>query len=181
MTDSSNHPSPAVAAGAFRQAFRRYPAGVAVITSAVGDSRVGLTVTSLRSLSAEPPLVGFGVSRTASTHPGITRAERFLVHVLGHDHQHLAERFSRSGIDRFAEIDWSLDEAGLPRLHGPALVLTCTKTQQLPLGDGDLVVGLVTGIEHEPERQPTPLVYHDGGYLPPSSTPSALHLQRVAS
>lgn len=176
MTDASN---PSVAAGVFRQAFRRYPAGVAVITSAVGDRRVGLTVTSLRSLSADPPLVGFGVSRTASSYDGISQADRFLVHILGHDEQHLAERFSRSGIDRFAEIAWSADGHGQPRLQGPALVLSCSKAQQVQLGDGDLVVGLVTGIDQE-ERPGHPLVYHDGGHLRPAH-PSNPHLQRVAS
>jgi flavin reductase (DIM6/NTAB) family NADH-FMN oxidoreductase RutF len=174
MTDTT----PSVAAGAFRQAFRRYPAGVAVITSAVGETRVGLTVTSLRSLSAEPPLIGFGVSRTASTFDGLSRADRFLVHILGHDDQHLADRFSRSGIDRFAETAWDADADGQPRLQGPSLVLSCAKTQQVPLGDGDLVVGLVTGIEHT-ERAGHPLVYHDGGYLLPHAHPT--RLQRVAS
>jgi flavin reductase (DIM6/NTAB) family NADH-FMN oxidoreductase RutF len=101
------------------------------------------------------------------------------VHILGRDDQHLAERFSRSGIDRFAETVWDPDGDGQPRLHGPALVLSCRKSQQVPLGDGDLVVGLVTGIEHE-ERPGHPLVYHDGGYLLPSAAHNP-RLQRVAS
>jgi flavin reductase (DIM6/NTAB) family NADH-FMN oxidoreductase RutF len=174
MTDAST----SVAAAAFRQAFRHYPAGVAVITAAAGPDRVGLTVTSLRSLSAHPPLLGFGVSHTASTYAGLSRAERFLVHVLGHQDQHLAERFSRSGIDRFEANDWSPDPDGQPRLHTPALVLSCRKVQHVPLGDGDLVVGVVTGIEHG-ERSSHPLVYHDGGYLLPAAATPRLH--RVAS
>ena len=41
-----------------RALFRRWPAGVSVVVAEAGGRRAGLTVSSLVSLSLEPPLVG---------------------------------------------------------------------------------------------------------------------------
>jgi len=47
----------------FREAFRRHPAGVAVITADPGDRPVAMTVSSLISVSAAPPIVAFSLSQ----------------------------------------------------------------------------------------------------------------------
>ncbi len=46
----------------------RFPHGVVVVTVSTNDQRLGLTVGSLVSLSLDPPLVGFAVSRSAAMH-----------------------------------------------------------------------------------------------------------------
>lgn len=52
---------------AFKQAFRRHAAGVAIITARGPEGRpVGFTATSLASLAATPPLATFNMARTAS-------------------------------------------------------------------------------------------------------------------
>ena len=51
-----------------RSLFRRWPAGVSVVVAEADGRRHGLTVSSLLSLSLEPPLVGISISRQASLH-----------------------------------------------------------------------------------------------------------------
>lgn len=51
----------------FKAAFRMHPAGVAVITTDSGDRPAAMTVSSLASVSTEPPMVVFSLSRSAQT------------------------------------------------------------------------------------------------------------------
>jgi flavin reductase (DIM6/NTAB) family NADH-FMN oxidoreductase RutF len=46
-----------------REVMRRFPAPVAVVTTALDGERFGLTVGSLVSLSLEPPLVGISIGK----------------------------------------------------------------------------------------------------------------------
>jgi flavin reductase (DIM6/NTAB) family NADH-FMN oxidoreductase RutF len=87
----------------FKVAFRNHPAGVAVITADAGDGPVGLTATSVFSVSAEPPLLVFSLSSQSSSAPTIARADTVIVHLLGVDQLHIAKLCATSGIDRFAD------------------------------------------------------------------------------
>ena len=73
---------PAAPVEDFRSAFRRFPSGVAIVTTAGPDGPVGVTVTSLRSLSSEPPLLAFTLAGSASAWPAFAAATRFLVHLI---------------------------------------------------------------------------------------------------
>jgi flavin reductase (DIM6/NTAB) family NADH-FMN oxidoreductase RutF len=46
-----------------RSLFRRWPAGVSVVVAESGGRRHGLTVSSLVSLSLDPPLVGISIAQ----------------------------------------------------------------------------------------------------------------------
>lgn len=50
-----------------RSVFRQHAAGVAVITARGDEGPVGFTATSLASVSAEPPLISFGIGTGASS------------------------------------------------------------------------------------------------------------------
>jgi flavin reductase (DIM6/NTAB) family NADH-FMN oxidoreductase RutF len=96
----------------FRQLLRRHAAAVVVVT-ACGDRPAGFTATSFTSVSAQPPLVAFAVSRTASTWSAMSRAETIAVHVLSRSQEDAARTFAASGIDRFTEYrDWRVADDG---------------------------------------------------------------------
>jgi flavin reductase (DIM6/NTAB) family NADH-FMN oxidoreductase RutF len=153
----------------FRAAFRRHAAGVAVVTVLAGERPVGLTATSVVSVSLEPPLVSFGIARTASTWPAVRAARWFAVNTLGADQAAVARQFATSGIDRFAGVDWRLAEPGVPLLAGATAWLVCRVDSTLPAGDHALIVGQV--LSASAGRSAAPLVYHDGRYLPGSPDP----------
>jgi hypothetical protein len=69
----------------FKAAFRNHPAGVAVITADAGDGPVGLTATSVISVSASPALLVFSLSAFSSSAPALAKAETLVVHLLGAD------------------------------------------------------------------------------------------------
>lgn len=155
--------APGIDAASYRAAFRRHATGVVVITADAGTGPVGFTATSLTSASLDPPLLSFGLARTASSWPALAAAESVLVHFLAADQQQIAQRFATSGIDRFAApTRWSRLPTGEPVLDDAPGYLRALIDRRLPVGDHHLIVARVVGAAAIRDHQP--LVYHSGGY-----------------
>ncbi|HLF69085.1 MAG TPA: flavin reductase family protein, partial [Gaiellaceae bacterium] len=83
------------AASDLRTLLARVPHGVSVVTVDAGGQRLGLTVSSLVSLSLEPPLVGFAVSREAAMHELLREAAGCAISLLAAGQDWLAQHFAR--------------------------------------------------------------------------------------
>lgn len=151
-----NLPSPAPATGldddgrqaAFKEAMRHLVGGVSIVSVALGEERGGLAATSVTSLSAEPPSLIVCVKQSASVMPLLRRAGRFGVSVLGHDQQHIADRFAgrggAKGADRFAGAEW-IGRAGYPPVIADALAsFECEVDEMLDRFSHTIVIGRVT-------------------------------------
>ncbi len=146
-----------------RSVFRRHAAGVAVITARGASGPVGFTATSLSSVSAEPPLLTFGVGTGASSWPALSEAEHVGVHILGEHQQELAATFARSGADRFAApTGWRTGPEGVPVLDDVLAWLVCRVVARVPAGDHRIVVAEV--VVGDPSGAGRPLLYHQGRY-----------------
>ncbi|PJN09331.1 flavin reductase [Streptomyces sp. CB01635] len=153
-----------IAPGRFKQAFRRYPAGVVVVTADAGLGPVGFTATSLTSLSLDPPLVSFAIGTTTSSWPHVERSASAVVNFLGADQQALATTFATSGIDRFAApTNWRRLPQGEPVLDGVAGWMRLDIEQLVPAGDHRIVIARVVDSWLDEGR--SPLLFHDGSYL----------------
>src|SRR3954467_6033031 len=82
--------------GRARGLFRRWPAGVSVVVADLDGRRHGLTVSSLVSLSLDPPLVGISIAHQASLHELLRGADEWTASILAGDQEHLAQHFARS-------------------------------------------------------------------------------------
>ncbi|MFJ2260875.1 flavin reductase family protein [Streptomyces sp. NPDC087844] len=146
-----------------RSVFRRHAAGVAVITARGDDGPVGFTATSLASVSAEPPLISFGIGTGASCWPVMSRTDHVGVHVLGEHQQGLAATFARSGADRFGEPTvWREGPEGVPVLDGVLAWLVCRVVTRVPAGDHRIVLAEV--VLGDPAGEGGPLLYHQGRF-----------------
>jgi flavin reductase (DIM6/NTAB) family NADH-FMN oxidoreductase RutF len=143
---------------------RRFPAGVAVVTVDVEGERLGLTVGTLISLSLEPPLVGFAVSRQAALHELMRRADDFGVSLLAAGQEAIAQHFARGvpPIALWERIPLRGGE-GPPLLDGALGWLLCRREGDHEAGDHTFFVGEVLSIELG-EGGP-PLLYLDQRYL----------------
>ncbi len=114
-----------------RSVFRRHAAGVAVVTAQGGGRPVGFTATSLSSVSAEPPLISFGIGVGGSSWPVMSEADHVGVHILGEHQEALAGVFATSGADRFgAPTGWREGPEGVSRAGRSA------RLARLPCGAG---------------------------------------------
>ncbi|KND37423.1 flavin reductase [Streptomyces sp. Root63] len=155
--------APVYAPDRFKQVFRRYPAGVVVVTADSGRGPVGFTATSLTSLSLDPPLVSYGIGVAASSWPHVEAAASTVVNFLGADQESLARTFATSGIDRFAApTAWRRLPEGEPVLDGVAGWLRLETERIVPAGDHRIVIARVTESWLDEER--APLLFHDGAY-----------------
>ncbi|MEV1083231.1 flavin reductase family protein [Streptomyces sp. NPDC050211] len=147
----------------FRSVFRRHAAGVAVITAYGDRGPVGFTATSLTSVSAEPPLVSFGIGTGASSWPAMARADHVGVHILGEHQRELAATFARSGADRFGpSTGWREGPEGVPVLDDVLAWLVCRVHARVPAGDHRVVLAEV--VHGDPSGPGRPLVYHQGRF-----------------
>ncbi|MFI9626602.1 flavin reductase family protein [Streptomyces sp. NPDC052042] len=140
--------------------------GVVVVT-ALDDQPdgkpLGFTCQSFVSLSFDPPLISISPARSSTTWPRIREVGRFAINVLADDHAELSNKFARSGADKFAGVDWTLSPKGSPILGGVSAWVECNLWREYDGGDHTVVIGEVTALDHDIERNP--LIYYRGAYL----------------
>ncbi|WP_150306458.1 flavin reductase family protein [Planctomonas psychrotolerans] len=151
---------------AFKQAFRRHAAGVAVITALDAQgSPVGFTATSLASLSAVPPLATFNMARSASSWPAIAETDRVVIHMLGVRNRAVAQKLSGPSADRFRGDHWYRGPHGLPVLNDVTAWMVGRVEERVLVHTSVLVVVQIEeGGVGEPDR---PLLYHERQYFQP--------------
>ncbi len=153
-----------ITAEEFRFAFRSHPAGVAVVTADAGDGPVAMTVSSVASVSVDPPMLMFSASAISSSTPAIRSADTVVVHLLDSDQVELAKLCARSGSQRFGDdVEWGRLPTGEPYYPG-ANWLRGRVVQRVDVEGATLL--LVEAIEAKPRVElgsadPVPLVYHN--------------------
>jgi len=152
-----------LSADEFKLAFRNHPAGVAIITADAGDGPVGLTATSVFSVSAEPPLLVFSISGLSSSAPTINKADTVVVHLLGADQLAAAKLFATSGVDRFADPEsWGRLVTGEPYLPAAPVWIRGRIINRMEAGGSTVVaVHALQSSIAEDAASVAPLVYHN--------------------
>jgi flavin reductase (DIM6/NTAB) family NADH-FMN oxidoreductase RutF len=124
----------------------RLPSGVVVVTARIGDEYRGLTVSSLVSISLEPPMVLVGLERESATRAAILETKAFNGSLLTRSQEFLADRFAgrAPAIDtQWRGLPHRLGTNGIPLLDGCAAWLECKLVQVHEAGDHDICVGEV--------------------------------------
>jgi flavin reductase len=147
-----------------REVMRSAASGICIVTIQLEETRVGLTVGSLVSLSLEPPLVGFALGQQAQLHELLRGAGEFGVSLLGGDQEAVAQHFARSvpPIAMWTGIDIRDDVPGPPLIAGALGWLRCGVVDKHATGDHTFFVGRLEWSEVG-SRGPA-LVYVRQGY-----------------
>ncbi|WP_372700069.1 flavin reductase family protein [Arthrobacter sp. JSM 101049] len=164
MTTSSPAPLATEADPAlFRDAFRGHPAGLAVITAAGPEGPIGLTASSVSSVSVDPPSLVFSLSGR-TTAPLLAAAETVVVHLMDSGQADIVRTFATPGTARFtADQDWEWLPTGEPLLRRSPWSLRCRVDERLDVGSSRVVIAEVLEVRAgTPAGEP--LVYHDRTY-----------------
>lgn len=147
-----------------RSVLGTFATGVAVVTAVTeGRERLGLTVSSFNSVSLTPPLVLFSVARSARAFEEWRRARRYMINILGEEHQHVSNRFGRASEDKFDGIDLTPCDGGL-MLDDAVACLDCEPYNRYDGGDHEIFVGRVVAISHPAQIAARPLLFYGGRY-----------------
>ncbi len=146
----------------FRQLLGRFATGVTVVTTRDPAGRpIGMTASSVASVSLHPPLVLVSVDQANDMHPALQAAQHFVLNVLAADQEAISRRFAAEHPNRFEGIGYRDTRHGLPVLDGVLASIECEKHAEAPGGDHTVFFGLVTGGSVSDRR---PLLYYRGGY-----------------
>ena len=171
-----------VAAAEFRGTMRHLPGGVSVITAGRGDDITGMTVTSVSSLSVEPPSLIVSVNRESSSWPLIKRYGCFGVNILAADQTEIAQRFAGKGglkgAARFAGLPSLTLASGVPLLAGTLAAIDCEVDEIIERHSHALLIGRVLDIRAT--GRSAALAYWQGQYVAIDRDEDAITLAEVS-
>src|SRR5271163_3708406 len=151
----------------FRGAMRHLAGGVSVITAGRGKDIAGMTVTSVSSLSVDPPTLIVSINRQSSSWPLLKRHGFFGVNTLTADQIDIAERFAGKdglkGADRFAGAQWSTRVSGVPLLVGALAAIDCEAEDIIERHSHAIVIGRVRDLRLS--SRTAALAYWQGQYV----------------
>jgi flavin reductase (DIM6/NTAB) family NADH-FMN oxidoreductase RutF len=166
----------------FRGAMRHLAGGVSVITVGRGNDITGMTVTSVSSLSVDPPTLLVSINRESSSWPLLKRYGVFGVNILTSDQLEVAERFSGKdglkGADRFAGARWITRVSGVPLLAGALAAVDCEVEDIVERHSHAIVIGRVLDMQLSPRT--AALAYWQGQYIAIDQNEDAIRLAEVS-
>jgi flavin reductase (DIM6/NTAB) family NADH-FMN oxidoreductase RutF len=170
-----------ISADDFRNAMRRLAGGISVITAGEGRDISGMTVTSVTSLSVEPPTLIVCVNREASSWPLVKRYGFFGVNILTADQSDIAERFAGKGglkgADRFGGARWKSGVSGVPLLADALAAIDCEVEEVIERHSHAIIIGRVLDVTVSPRT--AALAYWQGQYVAIDRDEDALKLAEV--
>ena len=139
----------ATEADGLRALLGRHPAGVCVLTVSAGEQKLGLTIASLVSLSLDPPLVGFAVSREAAMHELLREARGGALSLLAAGQEWLAQHFAMGvpPIAMWSRVAVEEGATGAPLLVGALGWLECGIRDEVASGSHTFFVCDVRRVE----------------------------------
>src|ERR1051326_4565533 len=137
-----------------RGLMRYWPHGVSILTVDYEGDRMGVTLSSLVSLSLEPPLVGISVGKQASCYELLKRAGVWAVSLLGAEQDELARRFA-AGRPPLVHWDGVPVREGVvaPLVEGGVGWIEARTVAAHDVGDHTFFVGEVLSVERGPSTR----------------------------
>ncbi|VEF46768.1 flavin reductase domain-containing protein [Bacillus freudenreichii] len=143
----------------FKTIMGNYPTGVTILTTTTESGEpVGLTVSSFASVSLDPLMILWSIDHGVSSLRAFTEGGKFAVHVLAEEQTELCRTFASRDVDRFSACDWKMSDNGLPIIEGAFGVLECETFKAIEAGDHTVLIGKVTDLIVNEEKDP--MLYH---------------------
>ena len=162
MTTSALEPT--LTDAACREYYRKLTGGVAVVTACGPSGWSGTTVSTVTSVSLNPPIILCCIALGSRTLTAIQHAGRFAVHLLADDQPDLADRFARlpSDSSRFSDLSYAIRLVhGHPVIGSALAVGLCDLHDSTEVGDHHVVYGRLSAVR---VGQGRPLAWHDRSY-----------------
>ena len=146
-----------------RDCLGRFATGITVVTCREPDGApAGITVNSFASVSLEPRLILWNLSKASRSVDSFINAGEFVVNVLAEDQRDLSDHFAQSERPRFEHIDASESASGQPVLPDCLAWFHCQTDTIHEGGDHYILIGEVESFELG--RDAPPLLYFGGAY-----------------
>jgi flavin reductase (DIM6/NTAB) family NADH-FMN oxidoreductase RutF len=143
---------------------------------------MSMTVTSVSSLSVEPPALIVCINRESSSWPLLKRYGSFGVNILTADQLDIAERFTGKGglkgADRFTGAQWTTGLSGVSLLAGALSAIDREVEDIVERHSHAIVIGRV--LEMRLSSRTAALAYWQGQYVAIDQKEDAIRLAEVS-
>jgi flavin reductase (DIM6/NTAB) family NADH-FMN oxidoreductase RutF len=150
----------------FPEAVRQLPRAVSLVTFQRDADWLGVTATSVSSLSVEPPTILVSFDRAASISPAAATNTSFGVSILAASHAELADRFGRGSVIEPAGEDsddgWATAPSGVILRTDAIAAFECENEEIIERHGRAIVVGRIQNVLKIGGAGA--LVYWRGGY-----------------
>lgn len=161
MTTSETAGPPELDAATFRHVVGHLPSGVTLVTTRTAEGDVGMTASSVTSLSLDPPMMLACLNRSSSTCTAVSEAGAYAVNVLGQGDSHLAAQFATPGADKFAGLRVTRGVRDVPVLADALARIECEVVEEVGAATHTIFLGRVVRAEAD---EGAPLTYFRGGF-----------------
>ena len=147
-----------------KKVMRRWPSGIAVVSSVYQNVYHGLTANSFTSVSVTPPLVSVTINNQTRSFQMINDAGIFGITILSEKQKEISERFAgRAGErNRFSDLDIFTLSSGVPLLSGGVAQLDCRVVYMYGMPESVLFIGEVISAQITDSIKP--LLYFNREY-----------------
>lgn len=159
---SAGIPGQALDSRALRSALGAFATGVTIVCTRNAEGQdIGITANSFNSVSLDPPMVLWSLSRKSLSLPSFEQSPYFAVHVLAADQDDLSRLFATQGASKFERLSVERGFGNLPLIDGCAALFQCRTAFTYDAGDHIIFVGEVLAFA---AFQRPPLLFHAGNY-----------------
>ena len=146
----------------FKDIVSRFPTGVTIITTKINDILFGFTANSFASVSLNPPLILFCISKSSGSYEAFMTTESFAVNFLKNDQEKIAKHFASRIFNKFEKIEYEITEQDNVALKESLGYIELNKYAVYDGGDHSIIVGEVMG--GEIDKHSLPLQYLDRNF-----------------
>ena len=149
----------------FRALMSGWITGIALVTTKDEKTgrNIGIVCNSLTSVSLEPLLISWCVDKKTKSFPDWENAKEWNVHILAAGQEDLVHRFTAPVADRFAGLDITYSDSGIPILPNVETYFTCKTFAKHEAGDNLILIGEVIDYQDSIAQ---PLTFFRGKFLP---------------
>ncbi|MFG2646663.1 flavin reductase family protein [Streptomyces sp. NPDC048436] len=146
----------------FRSLMSTFPTGVAIVTTGAFEGEPsGLTVSSVSSVSLDPPTLLVCLNNKSRTLSEVLANGTFAVNLLHEGGQGAAKLFASGERDRFDRVEWenATTFAGPHLVNDAHSIADCRVSRTLSMGDHQVIFGEIFRVEQQSPEHTAPLLY----------------------
>lgn len=145
----------------FRHVMSHLPTGVVALSGldTLTQEPAGLIVGTFQSLSIDPPLATFSISRASNSWLRIRSGGRFSASVLADDQGNVATALSGRSSEKFDGVAWHASPDGAPHIDGAVAWIDCEAVREIDGGDHVFVIARALRMS---AGFGEPLIFHKG-------------------
>lgn len=144
----------------YREFFGQLPTGVTAIVAQGSSGPVGLIVGTFSSVSLDPPLVSFMVTKNSRSWIAVRAEGRFTANILASDQRSLSQKISGWSPDKFRNVIFEDGEDQV--IRGCLAWAACTVEREVEAGDHTII--LAAPHELTVTRATRPLIFFQRAY-----------------